>query len=306
MTNTLLQNFKNWIVREETVESSDEDKPLDSPYTKYLQDRHADPEQKKLKPTSRDVFLLTPELRQGADTVGLFNAARGILLIRDPHQGTAGRILHWKVPVGSTLFFGNWRGYGMDTPGFYNPDKAVFCLWHGLEQQHAPISLFYGLPQRNWIPLVGDWDGDGKDGIGLYDPASGYFFLRNNLTSGLPDHYFRLDSTPDNGIPVAGDWNGDGISGVGLYDPESGTFNLTNHLAPGHPEQVFMVESPAVEAIPLIGDWDGSGADKIGLYHPKPSSFMLWPDPAQPDQTLSFRFSPKGLRGQAFSLRWMD
>ncbi len=302
----LFQNIKKWASSGDEDDIADVDKPLDSPYTKYLQDRHDDTNGKILKPTSRDVFLLTPEVRHGADTVGLFNAARNLVLIRDPHAGNTGRILRWKIPAGSTLFWGNWRGYGTDTPGLYNPQRAGFFLWHGLEQQQAHISLFYGLPNRGWIPLVGDWDGDGKDGIGLYDPDSGYFFLRNSLTSGLPDHYFRLDSAPGNGIPMAGDWDGDGISGVGLYDPQSGSFSLTNHLAPGGPEQVFTVMNPDPQAIPLSGDWDGSGADKVGLYLHQPSRFMLWPKLTQADNPLSFRFTHKGMRGLPFSLRWTD
>lgn len=303
-TNPLFKILKQWVSL--TAESPDQDIAVESPYTKYLADRSKDNESPLLTPITRDVFLLDSELRHGVDTVGLFHGVRNILMVRDPHKKETGRFMRWKVEAGSLAFFGNWLGYGRDMLGFYHPEKSVFSLWYGTDHQQADIRFSYGLPKRQWIPLIGDWDGDGKDGIGLYDPATGYFFLRNSLSAGLPDYYFRLDSKPGHQLPLAGDWNGDGVSGVGLYDPEQGLFRLTNRLDSGRAEMVIHIEKPEENCIPLAGDWNGTGADKFGLYQPQQSRFYQWWQLDTPASELSFRFSPKGLRGHPFSLRWSD
>lgn len=297
---SLLQRLK----KPNDVESSDQDTPIESPYARYMQDRFTAGDEQKLTPASRDVFLLAPDLQQAADTVGLFNRQKNRLLIRDPCKGETGQLMRLKVEPDSTVLFGNWRGYGKDGYGCYNPARSLFSLWFQADQVQPDVRFIYGLPGYHWIPLIGDWDGDGKDGIGLYDPVTGYFFLRNSLSAGLPDYYFKLDRVSSQAIPLAGDWDGDGVSGVGLYDPLTGLFHLTNHLAAVTPEIECQTGRQDKDAVPLTGDWNGSGRDAFGLYLPGSSRFLLWLHTDSLQSDIAFRFSHKGLKGIPVSLRW--
>lgn len=278
----------------------------ESPYARYLQDRFASPNERVLTPASRDVFLLDPQLHHAADTVGLFHRQKNILLVRDPSKGETQRIMRLKPEPDSTVFFGNWRGFGGDGPAGYDPVRSSFTVWYQPDQDQPDTRFIYGLPGQNWIPLVGDWDGDGKDGVGVYDPSTGYFFLRNSLSAGLPDYYFKLARVPVSAIPLVGDWNGDGISGVGVYVPESGVFYLADHLDAVMPEREIRIERPQEQVIPLVGDWNGAGHDKLGLYLPRQSRFLLWSENDLPRGDISFRFSHKGLKGVPVSLRWSN
>jgi len=281
----------------------DQQSVVESPYARYLQDRFSSAQTQKLAPASRDVFLLSPDLQQVADTVGLFHRQKNLLLTRDPCTGETGRLMRLKVEPESSVFFGNWRGYGKAGYGCYNPARSLFSLWFQPDQAHPDLRFIYGLPGHGWIPLAGDWDGDGKDGIGLYDPSTGYFFLRNALSAGLPDYHFKLERVPSRAIPLAGDWDGDGVSGVGLYDPVTGLFHLTNHLAAVVPEIECQTERQEDGVVPLVGDWDGAGRDRFGLYLPAASRFLLWLHTDQAQGDIAFRFSHKGLKGIPLSLR---
>lgn len=243
------------------------------------------------------------------DTVGLFYPEQGALLIRDPAKGKAGRLIRWEENVVHQPLFGDWRGDGNKTLGFFDAKNAFFYLWYSEEQREPDLRFLFGPPGFGWLPLVGDWDGDGKDGIGLYDPASSTFVLRNELSGGEPDVHFMYGPPGLGWIPLAGDWDGDGKSGVGVYNPLSGLFLLRNELSGGNHDVSFQVPDAAPDWIPLVGDWNGDGADSVGLYNPVDRTFYLSDQSAGDHgekKDLVFRFGPVDVPGIPVVLGWND
>jgi hypothetical protein len=302
----------------------------DSPYAKFLHEEAREPAAQVGRRTSsnalvflpgeeskealasrnpirlKDAFLLeTVEKVRPCSTVGIFLPRHEALLMRDPHRGKVGRLIHWQGNTHHLPLFGDWTGTGRESLGFFDPERAVFHLCFSEDSKQPDVSFLFGPAGLGWLPLVGDWDGDGRDGIGLYDPASSSFVLRNEFAGGEPELCFMYGPPGLGWIPFAGDWDGDGKDGIGVYDPLSGSFLLRNDLSGGNHDLSFQIPVAGADWVPLIGDWDGDGIDSIGVYDPETRTFYLCTQSSFGQSDTSFRFGPVGVFGVPFSARWM-
>lgn len=106
---------------------------------------------------------------------------------------------------------GDWDGDGVDTVGFYLPEKDKWILknshtdgWDG-----TTFGFHFGpAPGLEKIPLSGDWDENGVDTVGFYLPEKDKWILKNSQTDGWVDT-LTFHFGPTQGLEkmlLTGDW----------------------------------------------------------------------------------------------------
>ena len=150
----------------------------------------------------------------GAQTVGLYNPATGVFLLRNSNSAGAANVSFVYRPGGVNATWlplvGDWDGNRTQTVGLYNPATGVFLLRNSNSAGAANLAFVYrptGATNR-WLPVIGDWDGNGTQTIGLYDPAASRFHLRNGNNAGKADLAFVYGAANAGWKPLIGDWNG--------------------------------------------------------------------------------------------------
>jgi len=254
---------------------------------------------------AKDVFLLNRISSGPRDTVGLYYPKLGTILIRDPYEAKAGRLLRCSTGADFQPLWGDWDGDGIESFGLFDSENARFWIW-GINTGEQPERNFMmGMAGQQWVGIVGDWQGSGKDGIGVYDPSTSFYWLQNEAEGGHTSTVVMFGATGKGWIPLAGDWNGDGKDGIGAFDPTNKLFFLRNTLSTGLHEILLRADAALPDSIPIVGDWNGDGADEVGLFNAKDQQFILYPDLGDPDRTETFDFGPRGVEGRPFSVRWM-
>lgn len=253
---------------------------------------------------SHDIFLIDGGIERPRSTVGLYFPEREMLIVRDPQQGTVGRVVRWQGSQRVVPIFGDWLGLGREQMGFYDPKESEFLVWRRAGEREPASRFYFGPAELGWVPVIGDWTGAGADGIGLYDPASSSFVLKNRCEPGPPDLVFMYGAPGLGWLPLAGDWDGDGRAGVGVYDPLSGTFLLRNELSAGNHDLSLVFPEAGPDWAPLVGDWGGAGFDSVGVYDPATRTFYLCTRVYGEAVDTAFVFGPAEIEGCPLSLRW--
>ncbi|WP_308663122.1 S8 family serine peptidase [uncultured Actinobaculum sp.] len=153
----------------------------------------------------------------------------GNVYVRDSlTTGVANSVFGYGNP-GEEVFFGDWDGDGVATPGVKRGHK--FLLRNSNSAGVAEIEFAYGNPNDAFV--VGDFDGDGKDTIAVQ--RGNKFFVKNSLQGGKADIAFAYGSDGD--TAVAGDFDGDGKDTIAVQ--RGNKFFVKNSLQGGKADIAF-------------------------------------------------------------------
>lgn len=64
------------------------------------------------------------------------------------------------------IFYGDWNGDGLDTPGVYRPSDGSWHLSNEWDGTPTEYDFTYGGDPGD-KPVAGDWNGDGIDTVGI-------------------------------------------------------------------------------------------------------------------------------------------
>ena len=174
----------------------------------------------------------------GADTVGLYRPATGVVLLGGSNS-TGRAVLQFPFGgAGDVPLVGDWDGDGCDPVAVYRRGEVLVSNRVG--GGNAQSSYFFGEPGDR--PFSGDFDGDGRDTVGLYRESTGFVYFRNEPTTGVAEVEFYY-GVPSDRI-VAGDWNGDGVDTVGVFRPAEGRLYLSNVNQQGRADLELAVGRP--------------------------------------------------------------
>ena len=211
---------------------------------------------------------------------------------------------------------GDWTGSGTTRVGLYDPTNAIFHLVTSYtvgtssDTPATEITVAYGAPGNNWLPVVGNWTGNGVSDIGLFDPATSFFYEKNSNASGYPDSSFSFGPAGKNWIPLAGDWTDSGASGPGLYDPATAMLYERNTNTAGYPDQYVWYGVP-LSSIPagklpwkpVVGGWATPGQPEFASQVGTASASPLTAAALQPIVTAAIaRWTTAGVPGQDVSI----